>query len=63
MTSFDFNLIGPDDPAGCVLRRAWQLLVRDRRLVLPPPDDSLEALTAQGSLESVFLKLTTEDVQ
>jgi ABC-2 type transport system ATP-binding protein len=26
-------------------------------------DDSLEALTAQGSLESVFLKLTTEDVQ
>ena len=36
------------------------LVINQGRIVA---DDSLEALTAQGSLESVFLKLTTEDVQ
>jgi ABC-2 type transport system ATP-binding protein len=36
------------------------LIIDQGRIVA---DDSLEALTAQGSLESVFLKLTTEDVQ
>ncbi|MGW8321414.1 MAG: ABC transporter ATP-binding protein [Thermodesulfobacteriota bacterium] len=36
-------------------------LIIDRGRIVA--DDSLEALTAQGSLESVFLKLTTEDVQ
>jgi ABC-2 type transport system ATP-binding protein len=36
------------------------LIIYQGRIVA---DDSLEALTAQGSLESVFLKLTTEDVQ
>ena len=36
-------------------------LISDRGRIVA--DDSLEALTAQGSLESVFLKLTTEDVQ
>jgi ABC-2 type transport system ATP-binding protein len=36
------------------------LIINQGRIVA---DDSLEALTAQGSLESVFLKLTTEDVQ
>jgi len=36
-------------------------LIIDRGRIVA--DDSLEALTAEGSLESVFLKLTTEDVQ
>jgi ABC-2 type transport system ATP-binding protein len=36
-------------------------LIIDRGRIVA--DDSLESLTAQGSLESVFLKLTTEDVQ
>jgi len=36
------------------------LIIDQGRIVA---DDYLEALTAQGSLESVFLKLTTEDVQ
>jgi len=36
------------------------LIINQGRIVA---DDSLEALTTQGSLESVFLKLTTEDVQ
>ncbi len=36
-------------------------LIIDRGRIVA--DDSLEALTAQESLESVFLKLTTEDVQ
>jgi gliding motility-associated transport system ATP-binding protein len=36
-------------------------LIIDRGRIVA--DDSLENLTAQGSLESVFLKLTTEDVQ
>ena len=36
-------------------------LIIDRGRIVA--DDTLEALTAQGSLESVFLKLTTEDVQ
>ena len=36
------------------------LIIDQGRIVA---DDSLEALTAQGSLESVVLKLTTEDVQ
>jgi ABC-2 type transport system ATP-binding protein len=36
-------------------------LIIDRGRIVA--DDSLEALTVQGSLESVFLKLTTEDVQ
>jgi len=36
-------------------------LIIDRGRIVA--DDSLEALTAQGSLESVLLKLTTEDVQ
>ena len=36
------------------------LIIDQGRIVA---DDSLESLTAQESLESVFLKLTTEDVQ
>lgn len=36
------------------------LIINQGRIVA---DDSLEVLTTQGSLESVFLKLTTEDVQ
>jgi hypothetical protein len=36
-------------------------LIIDRGRIVA--DDSMESLTAQESLESVFLKLTTEDVQ
>lgn len=44
-----------------VMMICQRCLIIDRgRIVV---DDSLEALTAQESLESVFLKLTTEDVQ
>jgi ABC-2 type transport system ATP-binding protein len=44
-----------------VMMICQRCLIIDRGRIVA--DDSLEALTAQGSLESVFLKLTTEDVQ
>ncbi len=44
-----------------VMMICQRCLIIDRGRIVA--DDSLEALTAQESLESVFLKLTTEDVQ